>query len=120
MLKSRKQAFETVQPLFQAAEIATDHATAESASCIAEMLRARANANLPIATGKDMFETLVKAFNANADARRLFIEAHEMTPALVKEMGLERAFGDVFPCPPTDPRRQNDGLLTIVPLEAAG
>ena len=102
MLKSRKQAFDQVQPLFRAAEHSTDRAAADAATCIAEMLRVRADANLPMAVGTQMLDKLVLALNANVNARKLFIEAHELTPEILKELGLERMFGDVSPCPPTD------------------
>lgn len=46
------------------------------------------------------------------DARRSFIEAHAMTPALVKEIGLEKSFGDIHPCPRT---QRPAGELTVVP-----
>ena len=112
MLNSRKKAFETVQPLFRAAEDSVDRAAADAAHCIAEMLRVRAEANLPLGSGRDMIDKLVLALNANVNARKLFIEAHELTPELVKELGLERMFGDVSPCPPTDKPQYG---LSVVP-----
>jgi hypothetical protein len=116
MLKSRKKAFETVQPLFRAAELSTDQAAADAATCLAEMLKARIEANLPIGAGTEMLDKVLLALNANVSARKLFIEAHELTPELVKELGLERMFGDVSPCPPTDMPRAE---LTIVPVSSA-
>lgn len=115
MLKQRKQAFETIQPLFQAAEIAADRAAADAAVCIAEMLRVRADANLPISAGTEMLDKLVEALAANVSARKAFVEAHALTPELVRELGLDRMFGDGSPCPPT---RRLSGALTIVPPEA--
>ncbi len=102
MLKSRMQAFDTVQPLFIAAELSADRAAADAATCIAEMLRARARANLPLTVGTELLDKLVLALNANVNARKLFIEAHQLTPEVIRELGLERMFGDVSPCPPTD------------------
>lgn len=99
MLKKRKEAFETIQPLFQAAETSTDLAAADAATCIAEMLKVRVRANLPLGVGTDMLDKLVAALAANVAARRLFIEAHGLTPAVVRELGLERMFGDLSPCP---------------------
>ena len=111
MLKTRKQAFDTIQPLFQAAELSTDRAAADAATCIAEMLRVRLEANLPISLGTEMLDKLVLALNANVNARKLFIEAHELTPEIIKQLGLERMFGDGSPCPPTF----RIGALTVVP-----
>ena len=99
MLNHRKQAFETIQPLFRAAEMQTDQAAADAATLIAEMLRVRQQARLPIAAGQDMLDKLVAALGANVAARKLFIEAHALTPALVRDLGLERMFGDGSPCP---------------------
>src|SRR3546814_21016048 len=48
MLLKRKAAFDAVQPLFQAAEASVDRAAADAASCIAEMLRVREEAGLPM------------------------------------------------------------------------
>ncbi len=112
MLQKRKAAFDQVQPLFQAAEASADRAAADAASCIATMLRVREEAGLPMSAGTDMLDKLVVALNHNVTARKSFIEAHAMTPALVKEIGLEKAFGDASPCPRT---RQPNGQLTIVP-----
>jgi hypothetical protein len=117
MLKTRMKAFETVQPLFRAAELSTDQAAADAATCIAEMLRARIDGNLPIHVGTSMFDKLVEAFNTNVSSRKLLIEAHALTPELVKELGLERMFGDVSPCPPTD--RPRTGELTVVQTGSA-
>lgn len=113
MLKQRKGAFDTIQPLFQAAENATDRAAADNAICIAEMLRVRIEANLPIATGTEMLDKLVEALTANVCARKAFIEAHALTPQLIKELGLERMFGDISPCPPT---RRANGSAGVVPI----
>lgn len=112
MLKQRKAAFDAVQPLFQAAEASADRAAADAASCIAEMLRVRGEAGLPIATGTEMLDKLVLALNHNVHARKHFIEAHALTPSLVKEIGLERAFGDASPCPRTKPMA---GLAIVQP-----
>ena len=112
MLRTRKQAFDTIQPLFRAAELSTDRAAADAATCIAEMLRVRQDANLPLGLGTDMLDKLVLALNANVSARKLFIEAHELTPEIIKELGLERMFGDGSPCPPTF---RQTGALTVVP-----
>lgn len=116
MLQKRKAAFDAVQPLFQAAEASADRAAADAASCIATMLRVREEAGLPMSTGTDMLDKLVVALNHNVTARKSFIEAHAMTPALVKEIGLERSFGDASPCPRT---RQPNGELTVVPHAVA-
>jgi len=116
MLQKRKAAFDAVQPLFQAAEASADRAAADAATCIAEMLRVREAAGLPMSAGTDMLDKLVVALNHNVTARKSFIEAHAMTPALVKEIGLERAFGDASPCPRT---RQPNGELTVVPQAIA-
>lgn len=115
MLQKRKAAFDAVQPLFQAAEASADRAAADAATCIAEMLRVREAAGLPMSAGTDMLDKLVVALNHNVTARKSFIEAHAMTPALVKEIGLERAFGDIHPCPRTN-RPSAD--LTVVPPQA--
>jgi hypothetical protein len=65
-----------------------------------------------------MLDKLVEVLNANVNARRLFIEAHALTPEVVKQLGLERMFGDVSPCPPTDyPHRQH--ALAVVPISSA-
>ncbi|MGN6690925.1 MAG: hypothetical protein ACTHJU_08295 [Sphingopyxis sp.] len=114
MLQKRKAAFDAVQPLFQAAEASADRAAADAATCIAEMLRVREEAGLPMSAGTDMLDKLVVALNHNVTARKSFIEAHAMTPALVKEIGLERAFGDIHPCPRTKPSAD----LTVVPTQA--
>lgn len=116
MLRQRKQAFETIHPLFRAAELSTDRAAADSATCIAEMLRVRIEADLPITVGTDLLDKLVDALNSNVQARRLFIEAHALTPEVIKKLGLERMFGDGSPCPPTD---REFGSATLVPLAAA-
>lgn len=118
MLNKRKAAFETVQPLFLAAEQSADRAATDAATCIAEMLRIRADANLPIGAGKEMLDKLVSALSANVAARKLFIEAHQLTPEVIKELGLERMFGDGSPCPPTD-KPGSRAELTIVPATAA-
>ena len=110
MLHKRKAAFDTIQPLFQAAEAAADQAAADAATCVAEMLRARKDAGLPIGAGTEMLDKMMLALNAGVDARKYFIEAHALTPALVKEIGLEKAFGDIHPCPPT---RREAGELTV-------
>lgn len=117
MLKKRTEAFHTIQPLFQAAELSADRAAADAATCIAQMLRVREEANLPITIGLDMLDKLVLALKANVTARRHFIEAHGLTPDLIKELGLERMFGDGSPCPPTFRRT---GELTVVPIKSAG
>ena len=116
MLNQRKQAFETIQPLFQAAENAADRAAAKAAVCIAEMLRVRAEANLPITAGTEMLDKLVTALASHVSARKAFIDAHKLTPELMKELGLERMFGDGSPCPPTF---RQTGALMIVASEAA-
>lgn len=117
MLKQRKQAFDTIQPLFLAAEVSVDRAAADAATCIAEMLRVRADANLPLGVGTEMLDKLVQALGANVSARKLFIEAHELTPEVVKELGLERMFGDGSPCPPTF--RQIGALSVVLDSAAA-
>jgi len=114
MLNQRKQAFDTIQPLFHAAETKTDQAAADAATLIAEMLRVRQHARLPISAGQDMLEKLVAALGANVAARKLFIEAHAMTPALVKELGLERMFGDGSPCPKTAFATDHPEVVSIV------
>lgn len=114
MFLKRKAAFDAVQPLFQAAEESADRAAADTANCIATMLRMRGEAGLPMSAGTDMLDKLVVALNHNVTARKSFIEAHAMTPALVKEIGLERAFGDIHPCPRTRPSAD----LTVVPPQA--
>ena len=116
MRKKRIEAFETIQPLFHAAETATDRAAANAATCIAEMLRVRDSANLPIGIGTAMLDKLVAALAANVAARRLFIEAHELSPEVLRAMGLEHMFGDGSPCPPTD---REWGLQNVTPLAAA-
>jgi len=121
MLRQRKEAYDAIRPLFQAAEQSNDRAGADAAACIAEMLRAseklRAGSatNLPLTIGTEMLDKLVLALNANVSARRLFLEAHEMTPQVLKELGLERMFGDGIPCPPTQRAQSAD----IVPLTVA-
>lgn len=116
MLKQRTEAFHTIQPLFRAAELSTDQAAADAATCIAEMLRVRSHANLPLGIGTEMLDKLVLALNANVNARKLFIEAHELTPDVIRQLGLERMFGDGSPCPPTF---RQTGALTIVPVGQA-
>lgn len=116
MLKKRTEAFHTIQPLFVAAEQSADRAATDAAACIAEMLRVREEANLPINVGLDMLDKLVLALKANVAARRHVIEAHGLTPEVIKELGLERMFGDGSPCPPTFRQR---GELTVVPIESA-
>lgn len=116
MLQKRKAAFDQVQPLFQAAEASADRAAADAASCIATMLRVREEAGLPMSAGTDMLDKLVLALNHNVTARKSFIEAHAMTPALVKEIGLEKAFGDIHPCPRTN---RPSAELTVVPQAIA-
>jgi len=115
MLSQRKAAFDTVQPLFQAAEASADRAATDAASCIAEMLRVRGEAGLPMSAGTEMLDKLMLALNYNVGARKSFIEAHAMTPSLVKEIGLEKSFGDASPCPST---RRPSGELTVVPSQA--
>lgn len=115
MLNKRKAAFDTIQPLFQTAEVSADRAAADAATCIAEMLRTRETAGLPMNTGTDMLDKMMLALNAGVAARKHFIEAHAMTPALVKEIGLEKAFGDASPCPPT---RRAAGELTVIKPQA--
>lgn len=116
MLNQRKQAFDTIQPLFRAAEAKTDQAAADAAMLIAEMLRVRQQARLPIAAGQDMLDKLVAALGANVAARKLFIEAHALTPALVRELGLERMFGDGSPCPDS---ALTTGEAEIIPMGRA-
>lgn len=116
MLKKRTEAFHTIQPLFVAAEHSADRAAADAATCIAEMLRVRAEANFPITVGLEMLDKLVLALSANVTARRHFIEAHGLTPEVIKDLGLERMFGDGSPCPPTFRQR---GELTVVPITSA-
>lgn len=116
MLKKRTEAFHTIRPLFVAAEISADRAATDAATCIAEMLRVREEANLPFTIGLDMLDKLVLALGANVSARRHFIEAHGLTPEVIKELGLERMFGDGSPCPPTFRQR---GELTVVPIQTA-
>ncbi|SEH14949.1 hypothetical protein SAMN05428974_1314 [Sphingopyxis sp. YR583] len=111
MFVKRKAAFDTIQPLFQAAEQATDQAATDTAVCIAEMLKARQDANLPMSVGTEMLDKMVQALAAGVDARKHFIEAHALTPTVVKEIGLEKAFGDIHPCP----RTRANGELTVVP-----
>src|SRR3546814_10272605 len=70
MLLKRKAAFDAVQPLFQAAEASVDRAAADAASCIAEMLRVREEAGLPMSAGADMLDKLVVALNHNVKDRK--------------------------------------------------
>lgn len=114
MRKQRLDAVSTVTPLFRRAELSTDNAAADAAACIAEMLRVRADNNLPIGTGTDMLRMLTEALAAQMKARELFIAAHRTTPDVMDQLGL-RAYGDELPCPPTD---QPKGLLGTVPLKA--
>lgn len=116
MLKKRIEAFHTIQPLFVAAELSADRAAADAATCIAEMLRVRAETNLPTTAGLDMLDKLVLALNANVSARRHFVEAHGLTTDVIRELGLERMFGDGSPCPPTF---RQTGELTVVPITSA-
>ena len=80
------------------------------------MLRIRLDANLPISAGTEMLDKLVGALAANVEARKLFFEAHELTPAVLKQISLERMFGDVSPCPPTGDLEAGN----VVPISAAG
>ena len=100
MRKQRLDAVNTVTPLFRQAELSSDTAAADAATCIAEMLRARAANNLPIGTAGEMIRMLTDALSAQVKARELFIEAHNLTPQVLGALGL-RAFGDTMPCPPT-------------------
>lgn len=113
MLKKRTEAFHTIQPLFVTAELSADRAATDAATCIAEMLRVRAEANLPSAVGLDMLDKLVLALGANVSARRHFIEAHGLTPEVIRQLGLERMFGDGSPCPRTF---RQTGELSVVPI----
>src|SRR3546814_6685561 len=76
MLLKRKAAFDTVQPLFQAAEASVDRAAADAATCIAEMLRVREEAGLQMSAGADMLDKLVVALNHNVTEGRSFINAN--------------------------------------------
>lgn len=116
MLKQRKDAFHTIQPLFQAAEHATDRAAADVANCIAQMLRVRQEARLPLSTGTEMLDKMIEVLAANVSARKAIVEAHALTPELIKELGLERMFGDISPCPRT---RGVNGGADIVPISTA-
>lgn len=100
MLKRRKAAYDTIQPLFRAAEASVDRAAAEAAFCIAEMLRVRGDADLPLHIGTEMLDKLVLALCAGVDARKHFIAAHALAPDVVRALGLEKMLGDLHPCPP--------------------
>lgn len=116
MRKKRIAAFTAIQPLFQAAEASADRAAAEAAGLIAAMIETRSTAELPIAAGVEMLDKLVAALSANVAARKLFIEAHALTPALIHDLGLERMFGDGSPCPPTAAEL---GSNNVVPIAGA-
>lgn len=59
-----------------------------------------------------MLDKLVEALAANVSARKAFIEAHGLTPELIMELGLERMFGDISPCPRTE---RANGSAHVVP-----
>lgn len=102
MLNKRRSAVAAAQRSFRDAWYSADRSALDAANCIAEMLRLRSDANLPIAIGTDLLDTIVLALNASIEARKRLIQAHELTPTVIKQLGLARMFGDVSPCPPTD------------------
>jgi hypothetical protein len=102
MLRNRRNAVDAVRKEFCKAWHSADRAALNGADCIAEMLRVREAANLPINTGTELLEKMVQALNASIEARRSLIEASELAPGVIKQLGLARMFGDVSPCPPTD------------------
>lgn len=102
MLNRRRAAVETVTPLFHSAEASNDLAAADAATCYAALLRARVDNRLSVTTGAEMIGKLFEAIRAQQHARELMREAHLTTPEVIREMGLERMYGDSSPCPPTD------------------
>src|SRR3546814_14682972 len=70
MLLKRKAAFDAVQPLFQAAEASVERAAADAASCIAEMLRVREEAGLPMWAGGAIEHKVFVELNHHWDAER--------------------------------------------------
>ena len=112
MRKERLDAVSTVTPLFRQAELSSDIAAADAATCIAEMLRVRATNNLPIGTGSEMLRMLTDALSAQIKARELFIEAHRMTPDVMNSLGL-RAYGGELDCPPTGDFSARPGAVPL-------
>lgn len=100
MLKKRMAAVEAVTERFRKAEATSDQVAAETAEAIAEFLRARQRAGVPLGTGRAMLRKMVAALVANVEARDSLIEAHEMTPEIIASIGLTRMWGDGSPCPP--------------------
>lgn len=116
MRKERLKLVADVTPLFRTAEASTDLAAADAAMCLAGMLRGRVEANLPIGIGAEMIGKMKDALVTVINAREIMLAAHELTPATVRHMGIERAFGDGSPCPPTDPKMDDN----VISITAAG
>lgn len=118
MLKERMAAVEAVTERFRKAEATSDQVAAETAEAIAEFLRARQRAGVPLATGRAMLRKMVSALVANIEARESLIEAHQMTPEVIESIGLTRMWGDGSPCPP-DVQEAFAPSAQIRPLRAA-
>ncbi|MDB5681045.1 MAG: hypothetical protein JWO16_850 [Sphingomonas bacterium] len=113
MLKERRQANDIVTRDFLQAEAATDRAATQAAMCMATMLQARQNANLPVGTGLEALRLVSEGASALVKARQSFVEAHRILADVRAEIGIT-GYGDISECPPTDPAAMIEEPLRLV------
>ncbi|MES1972942.1 MAG: hypothetical protein V4472_10835 [Pseudomonadota bacterium] len=101
MRKARVAAVTAVKQEFLTAEQAQDDATISAARCVATMLEARRDANLPLNTGIEALAEMSRAVTLSLEARACIIRAHPMLAALPGQIGIT-GYGDGLPCPPVD------------------
>ena len=102
MLKARLQAADAVAIDFIKAEGAADRAALLTASCVATMLKVRAEANLPVDTGMLALQLVSDAAADLIRARQRMVEAHAALASVRDQIGLRAhvAYGDEGNCPP--------------------
>lgn len=103
MLNNRLQAAGSVAADFIRAENAADEAAQFAASCVATMLKVRAEAKLPVRTGLQALQLVSEAAADLVRARQRMVEAHAALVDVRDEIGLRNhfAYGDEGNCPPS-------------------
>ncbi|WP_267379331.1 MULTISPECIES: hypothetical protein [unclassified Sphingomonas] len=116
MLKERRQAADLVTADFLKAERAADEAATCAADCVATMLRQRADARLPVATGLDAIQLVSEATADLVRARHRLVEAHRALVTVRSDIGLGAfyAYGDESDCPPAQARSPQPVVLSAV------
>ena len=101
MLKERRLAANRVGSVFLKTDAAADDAAMLAATCMATMLKARAEARLPVGTGAHALQLVSEAAADLVRARQKLVDAHVALMDVRNGIGLREfhAYGDVVPCP---------------------